>query len=79
MLKQYDINALAVHVDAGWNTELSVANIQKIIDYTGFDLETIVIEWDELRRLQLACLKAEIMNQDIPQDHAFLQVFTILQ
>ena len=71
LLKQYDINALAVHVDAGWNTELSVANIQKIIDYTGFDLETIVIEWDELRRLQLACLKAEIMNQDIPQDHAF--------
>lgn len=71
ILKEYDINALAVHVDAGWNTELSVSNIQKIIDYTGFDLETIVIEWDEIRRLQIACLKAEIMNQDIPQDHIF--------
>lgn len=71
LLKKYNLNALAVHVDAGWNTELSVTNIQKIIDYTGFDLETVVIEWDEVRRLQIACLKAEIMNQDIPQDHAF--------
>ena len=71
ILKEYDLNVLAVHVDAGWNTELSVSNIQKIIDYTNFDLETIVIDWDEIRRLQLACLRAEIMNQDIPQDHAF--------
>ena len=71
LLKKYDIKVLAVHVDAGWNTELSVSNIQKIIDYTGFDLETVVIEWDEIKRLQVAFLKAEIMNQDIPQDHAF--------
>jgi len=71
LLKEYDINALAVHVDAGWNTELSVFNIQKTIDYTGFDLETVVIEWDEIRRLQIAFLKSEVMNQDIPQDHIF--------
>jgi len=71
LLKKYDIKVLAVHIDAGWNTELSVSNIQKIIDYTGFDLETVVIEWDEIKRLQVAFLKAEIMNQDIPQDHAF--------
>lgn len=71
LLKKYDIKVLAVHVDAGWNTELSVSNIQKIIDYTGFDLETVVVEWDEIKRLQVAFLKAEIMNQDIPQDHAF--------
>lgn len=70
-LKEYDLNILAVHVDAGWNTEISVSNIKKVLDYTKFDLETIVLEWDEIRRLQLACLEAGIMNQDIVQDHAF--------
>ena len=70
-LKEYDLRVLAVHVDGGWNTELSVSNIEKILEYTKFDLETVVIEWGEMRDLQLSYLRAGIMNQDIPQDHAF--------
>ncbi len=70
-LKEYDLRVLAIHVDAGWNTETAVGNIQKVIEYTNFDLETLVLEWDEVRRLQLALLKGEVMNQDIAQDHAF--------
>ena len=71
LLKEFDLNVLAVHVDAGWNTEIAVGNIQKIIKYTGYDLETIVLEWGDIRSLQVACLRAQIMNQDIVQDHAF--------
>lgn len=72
-LKLYEagIRPLVVHVDGGWNSELAVHNIEKIIHYCGWDLHTIVIPWDEMRDLQLAYLKSGIANQDVPQDHAF--------
>lgn len=72
-LKLYEagIRPLVVHVDGGWNSELAVANIENIINYCGWDLHTIVIDWEEMMDLQLAYLKSGIANQDVPQDHAF--------
>lgn len=72
-LKLYEagIRPLVVHVDGGWNSELAVQNIEKIINYCGWDLHTIVIDWEEMKDLQLAYLKSGISNQDVPQDHAF--------
>ena len=55
--KDWGLRPLVVHVDAGWNSELAVSNIEKIINYTGFDLHTEVIDWEEVRRLQIAYLK----------------------
>lgn len=69
--KDWGLRPLVVHVDAGWNSELAVSNIEKIINYTGFDLHTEVIDWEEVRRLQIAYLKSGISNQDVPQDHIF--------
>ena len=72
-LKCYDwgLNPLVVHVDAGWNTAAAVANINAIINYTGFQLYTKVIDWDEMRRLQVAYMRAGVPHQDVPQDHIF--------
>ena len=72
-LKAFDwgLRPLVVHVDAGWNTELAVRNIQSILDFTGWDFHTVVIDWNEIRDLQLSYLKSGIANQDVPQDHAF--------
>lgn len=72
-LKLYEqgLRPLVVHVDGGWNSELAVKNIESIINYCGWDLHTIVIDWEEMRDLQLAYLKSAIVNQDVPQDHAF--------
>lgn len=69
--KDWGLRPLVVHVDAGWNSELAVSNIEKIINYSGFDLHTEVIDWEDMRRLQLAYLKSGISNQDVPQDHIF--------
>jgi N-acetyl sugar amidotransferase len=69
--KDWGLRPLVVHVDAGWNSELAVSNIEKIIKHTGFDLHTEVIDWDVMRRLQLAYLKSGVSNQDVPQDHIF--------
>ncbi len=69
--KEWGLRVLAVHVDAGWNSELAIKNIENVCKYAGYDLHTIVINWDEMRELQIAFLKSGTANQDIPQDHAF--------
>ena len=72
-LKVYEqgLRPLVVHVDAGWNSELAVANIEKIVKFCNFDLHTHVVDWEEMRDLQLAFLRSGISNQDVPQDHIF--------
>lgn len=71
ILKDYGLHPLVVHVDAGWNSELAVYNIEQIVKYCGYELHTHVMDWQEIKDLQLAYLKAGIANQDVVQDHAF--------
>ncbi len=69
--KEWGLRPLVVHVDAGWNSELAVANIEAIVRYCKYDLHTHVVDWEEMRDLQLAYLRSGIANQDVPQDHIF--------
>lgn len=71
LTSEFDLRCLAVHIDAGWNSAAAVANIEGLVRKTGIDLHTVVIEWAEVRDLQLAFLRAGVYNQDFPQDHAF--------
>ncbi len=70
--RNYALRILAIHVDGGWNTEAAVRNIELLVRKLNIDLYTHVVEWHEMRDLQLAYLKASVLNQDAPQDHAFL-------
>ena len=70
-VKDWKLRPLVVHVDAGWNSELAVANIEAVVKHCNFDLHTHVVDWEEMRDLHLAYLKAGIANQDVPQDHVF--------
>ncbi|WP_370625342.1 N-acetyl sugar amidotransferase [Polynucleobacter sp. AP-Kaivos-20-H2] len=65
------LRPLVFHVDAGWNSQEAVNNIEKLVDGLGLDLYTEVIDWNEMRDLQLAYFKAGVPNIDTPQDHAF--------
>lgn len=69
--KDWGLRPLVVHVDAGWNSELAVSNIECVVKACDYDLQTIVIDWPEMRDLQTAFLKSGVANQDVPQDHAF--------
>lgn len=69
--KELGLRPLAVHFDSGWNSELAVNNIEKITSQLGVDLKTDVVNWQEMRDLQLAFFKAGVPNCDIPTDHAF--------
>ena len=70
--KVLGLRALVVHVDTGWNSELAVSNIQNIVQKLKLDLHTLVIDWEEMRDLQLAYFKSGISNIDVPQDHCFI-------
>lgn len=65
------LRPLIYHVDAGWNSQEAVNNIERLIDGLGLDLRTEVVDWLEMKDLQLAFLKAQVPHQDTPQDHAF--------
>ena len=65
------LRPLIFHVDAGWNTQQAVSNIEKMVDGIGLDLYTEVIDWEEMKDLQVAFLKSQIADQDLPQDYAF--------
>jgi len=66
-----ELRILAIHIDGGWNSELAVHNIENIVKILDIDLHTGVINWEEMKDLQLAYFKSQLANQDIPQDHAF--------
>jgi N-acetyl sugar amidotransferase len=65
------LRPLLFHVDAGWNTDQAVSNIEKLVNGLGLDLYTEVIDWEEMKDLQVAFLRSQIPDQDIPQDAAF--------
>ncbi len=71
MAAKHGLRLLAVHVDGGWNSAPAVRNIETLVRALKIDLHTKVIEWGEMRDLQLSFLRAGVLNQDFPQDHAF--------
>lgn len=65
------LRPLVFHVDAGWNSQQAVNNIENLVDKLGLDLYTHVIDWEEMKDLQLSFFKASVAHIDTPQDHAF--------
>ncbi|MDQ3756268.1 MAG: N-acetyl sugar amidotransferase [Actinomycetota bacterium] len=64
------LRVLAVHFDNGWNSEIAVANIQKLCETLGIDLMTFVIDWAEFRDLQRSFLLASVIDVELVTDHA---------
>ena len=71
VVNELGLKPLLFHVDAGWNTDQAVGNIEKLVDGLGLDLYTEVVNWDEMRRLQAAFLRSGIPDQDLVQDAVF--------
>jgi N-acetyl sugar amidotransferase len=71
MVTEFGLRPLVFHVDAGWNSQIAVNNIERLVDGLGLDLYTEVINWEEMKDLQLAFFKSGVPHVDVPQDHAF--------
>ena len=70
LVKQLGLRPLAVHLDNGWDSELAVKNVENIITKLGFDLFTLVVNWEEFKDIQLAYLRASVVDIEVVSDHA---------
>ncbi len=70
--KENGLKPLVVHFDNGWNSELATENIRNICDKLGFELQTHVINWEEFKELQLAYIRAGVIDIEALTDHAIL-------
>lgn len=73
LAKKWGLSPLLMHVDGGWNSETSVINIERIVEKSGFDFITEVLPWHEMRDLQRAFIKANVIDIDLPFDNAMLK------
>lgn len=72
--RKLGLRPLAVHLDNGWNTELSVKNIEMLVKKLNVNLFTYVLDWEEFKDLHLSFLKSSISNSEIPTDHAITAI-----
>jgi N-acetyl sugar amidotransferase len=70
LAKHHGLRPLAVHLDNGWNSELAVINVQRVLDALRIDLFTYVIDWDEFKDLQRSYIKASVIDIEALTDHA---------
>ncbi len=70
-VKYWGLRVLAIHVDAGWNSEISVDNIKKLCEKLKIDLQTVVVDWNVMKEVQRAYMFSGVSNLDVPQDHVF--------
>lgn len=71
-VKQLGLRPIAVHLDNGWDSEIAATNISSALRALGVDLETLVIDWEEFRDIQLAFLRSGVADCEIPSDHAIV-------
>jgi N-acetyl sugar amidotransferase len=69
LAKELKLNPLLVHFDYGWNSEIAIKNVENAVEASGFDLHTIVMDWQEFKNLQRSYFKASVIDLDVPADH----------
>lgn len=74
LVKEYNLRPLAVTVDNGWNSRIAVENIKRMTSALNVDLETLVIDYDEMKNVLSSFIKASYPWIDAPTDHAIRSV-----
>jgi N-acetyl sugar amidotransferase len=70
LAKKYNLRTLLVHIDFGWNSEISENNVDKIVKYTGFDIIKSNIDWNEYVDIHKSYFKSSVVDIEVPTDHA---------
>ncbi|WP_409272372.1 N-acetyl sugar amidotransferase [Neobacillus sp. SCS-31] len=63
------LRPLLYSVDTGWNLDVAVENMERLVKALDLDLYTETVNWEEMKDLQLAFFKSQVAYQDLPQDH----------
>ena len=73
-VKKWKLKPLAVYLDNGWSTEIAVSNIKKMTDSLNVDLETYVINYEEVKAVLTSFMKAQLPWIDSPTDFAIKSI-----
>lgn len=65
----WKLRVLAIHIEDGYDTEISKSNLKKLIDKTGYDYEIVAPDAEQFNALTLAYMKAGVPNIAVPQDN----------
>ena len=66
---KWGLRILAVHIDDGYDTEISKENIEKLVKAAHIDMRVIKPDTKQFDDLTLAYMKAGVPNLAIPQDN----------
>jgi N-acetyl sugar amidotransferase len=72
LAKQYRLRPLAVNLDNGWHSEIAVANIHKTLNKLSIDLDTYVVDYEEMKDILVSHIKAGLPWIDGPTDIAIV-------
>ena len=70
VVKSLGLRPLAVHMDNGWDSDTAARNIKNLAQTLGIDYESVVLDWEDFRELQLAFLRASVPEIETPTDIA---------
>lgn len=73
--KEQGLRVLCTHLDNGWDTTTANRNIEKLVTKLGFALHTEVLDWEEFKDIQLAFMKASVVDIELPNDMAIFACF----
>lgn len=71
-VSQWGLRPFVFHVDAGWNLPVAESNVRKLCDKLGVELHIEKLDFEEIRKMQIAFFKTGHAGLDAPQDHAFI-------
>ena len=74
IVSEYNLSPLVFHVDAGWNSQISSNNIQRLVEKLKLELFTEVINWKEMKDLQISFFKSEFHILTLHKTMHFLQL-----
>jgi N-acetyl sugar amidotransferase len=63
------LRPLVFTVDTGWNLNVAIENIERLVKGLKLDLYTEVVNWNEMKDLQRSFFLSDVPYQDLPQDH----------
>lgn len=76
LAREYNLRPLAVNLDNGWNSDTSVRNIYKMTEALKIDLETYVVNYEEIKDLLKAYMRSGLPWIDMPSDLAIKSILT---
>jgi len=77
---KWGLRILAVHIDDGFDTEVSKRNIERITNFPNLDLKIIKPDVEQFNELTKAYMRAGVPNLAVPQDNVlFASLYTFLK